>query len=88
MRSKLIDDFLPKVEELVELSHDRVGADAVQKKIVAMGFTGTDHTARWAAAPVKESYQAGNRRVFRPWIPEPAMWLQPGTSAWSGFGSA
>ncbi len=75
MRSKLIDDFLPKVEELVERSRGRVGADAVHKKIVAMGFTGTDRTTRRAVAAAKESYRAGNRRVFRPWIPEPAMWM-------------
>ncbi|CAN3977430.1 Mobile element protein [Kitasatospora purpeofusca] len=76
MRSKLIDDFLPKVEELVDRSRGKVGADAVHKKIVAMGFTGTDRTTRRAAAAAKESYRAGNRRVFRPWIPEPAMWMQ------------
>lgn len=76
VRSKLIDDFLPKAEELVERARGRGGADAVHKKIVAMGFTGTDRTNRWAVAAVKESYRAGNRRVFQPWIPEPAMWLQ------------
>jgi hypothetical protein len=76
VRSKLIDDFLPKVEELVERSRGRVGADAVHKKIAAMGFTGTDRTTRRAVAAAKESYRAGNRRVFRPWIPEPAMWMQ------------
>ncbi|GGR01030.1 hypothetical protein GCM10010195_66120 [Kitasatospora griseola] len=66
VRSKLIDGFLPKVEELVERSRSRVGADAVHKKIVAMGFTGTDRTTRRAVAAAKESYRAGNRRVFRP----------------------
>lgn len=76
VRSKLIDDFLPKVEELVERSRGKVGADAVHKKIVAMGFTGTDRTTCRAVAAVKDSYRAGNRRVLRPWIPEPAMWLQ------------
>ncbi|MFF6931643.1 MULTISPECIES: hypothetical protein [Streptomyces] len=38
VRSKLIDDFLPEVEELVERSRGRVGADAVHKKIAAMGL--------------------------------------------------
>ncbi len=75
-RTKLIDEFLPKVEELVERSLGKIGADAVHKKIVAMGFGGTDRTTRRAVAAAKESYRAGNRRVYRPWIPEPGMWLQ------------
>lgn len=76
VRSKLIDDFLPKVEELVERSRGRVGADAVHKKVAAMGFTDTDCTTRRAVAAVKEPYRAVNRKVVRLWIPEPAMWLQ------------
>lgn len=73
VRSKLIDGFLPKVEELVERSRGRVGADAVHKKIAAMGFSGTDRTTRRAVAAAKVSYRGGDHRVFRPWIPEPAM---------------
>ncbi|MER8090702.1 IS21 family transposase [Streptomyces sp. NPDC094048] len=75
-RTKLIDEFLPKVEELVERSHGKIGADAVHKKIEAMGFGGTDRTTRRAVAAAKESYRFGHRRVYRPWIPEPGMWLQ------------
>lgn len=75
-RTKLIDGFLPKVEELVERSLGKVGGDAVHKKITAMGFGGTDRTTRRAVAAAKESYRAGHRRVYRPWIPEPGMWLQ------------
>lgn len=41
-----------------------------------MGFTGTDRTTRRAVAAVKDACRAGNRRIFRPWIPESAMWLQ------------
>lgn len=41
-----------------------------------MGFTGTDRTTRRAVAAAKASYQTGRRRVFRPWIPEPGLWLQ------------
>jgi len=75
-RIKLIDGFLPKVEELVERSHGKIGADVVHKKIAAMGFGGTDRTTRRAVAAAKESYRCGHRRVYRPWIPEPGMWLQ------------
>jgi transposase len=75
-RPKMIDAYLPKIEELVERSGGRIGADMVHDKIVAMGFTGTDRTTRRAVAAVKASYRAGHRRVFRPWIPEPGLWLQ------------
>lgn len=75
-RAKLIDAFLPKVEELVQRSGGRVGADAVHRKLSAMGFAGTERTTRRAVAAAKASYRAGHRRVFRPWIPEPGLWLQ------------
>ena len=68
-RAKMIDVFMPKIEELVEDSRGRIGADQVHKKLVAMGFTGTDRTTRRAVAAAKRSYEAGNRRVHRPWIP-------------------
>ncbi|MET8773354.1 IS21 family transposase, partial [Streptomyces sp. NPDC004658] len=75
-RPKMIDDYLPKIEELIERSGGRIGADRVHEKITAMGFTGTDRTTRRAVAAAKASYQAGHRRVFRPWIPEPGLWIQ------------
>ncbi|MFJ5951430.1 IS21 family transposase [Streptomyces noursei] len=75
-RPKMIDDYLPKIEELIERSGGRIGADRVHEKITAMGFTGTDRTTRRAVAAAKASYRAGHRRVFRPWIPEPGLWVQ------------
>ncbi|GII06171.1 hypothetical protein Pta02_81790 [Planobispora takensis] len=75
-RPKMIDEFMPKIEELVERSGGRIGADRVHEKITAMGFTGTDRTTRRAVAAAKASYQAGHRRVFRPWIAEPGLWMQ------------
>jgi transposase len=75
-RSKMIDEFMPKIEELVERSQGHIGADRVHGKIAAMGFAGTDRTTRRAVAAAKASYRAGHRRVFRPWIPEPGMWCQ------------
>ncbi|GGO99202.1 hypothetical protein GCM10012280_65110 [Wenjunlia tyrosinilytica] len=75
-RPKMIDDYLSKVEELIERSGGRIGADRVHDKIKAMGFTGTDRTTRRAVAAAKASYRAGHRRVFRPWIPEPGLWVQ------------
>jgi transposase len=75
-RAKLIDEYMPKIEELVERSKGRIGADVVHDKLAAMGFAGADRTTRRAVAAVKKSYRAGNRRVHRPWIPEPGMWIQ------------
>ncbi|GAA3838596.1 hypothetical protein GCM10022403_083790 [Streptomyces coacervatus] len=75
-RPKMIDEFMSKIEELIERSGGRIGADRVHEKITAMGFTGTGRTTRRAVAAAKASYQAGHRRVFRPWIPEPGLWIQ------------
>jgi len=75
-RPHLIDPFLGKVEELVERSCGKIRADVVHDRLVAMGFGGDERTTRRAVAEVKTSYQAGRHRVYRPWIPEPGMWLQ------------
>lgn len=75
-RSQLIDPFLPKVEEWVERSNGKARADRVHAKLVWLGFTGSERTTRRAVAELKAAYVAGHRRVHRPWITEPGMWLQ------------
>ncbi len=75
-RARPIDEFMDKIEELVARSGGRVRADVVHRRITAMGFTGGERTTRRAVAAVKQTWQAGRRRVFRPWIPEPGLWLQ------------
>ena len=75
-RTKMIDAFMPKIEELIEKSHGKIGADKVHEKLTAMGFDGTDRTTRRAVAAAKESFRAGHRRIHRPWIPEPGLWVQ------------
>ena len=40
-RVSIIDEFRPKIDELVKRSHGKVRADVVHDKLVAMGFTGT-----------------------------------------------
>jgi transposase len=74
--AQLIDPYLAKIEELVHRSHGRIGADVVHGKPLAMGYAGSERTTRRAVAAVKKAWRAGNRRVFRPWIPEPGLWLQ------------
>jgi transposase len=75
-RAQLIDQHLAKVEEWVERSHGRVRADVIHDKLRALGFEGSERTTRRSVAQAKKAYAAGHRRVFRPWIPEPGMWLQ------------
>jgi transposase len=75
-RPKMIDAFLPKVEELVESSRGKIRADKVHERLVAMGFCGTERTTRRAVAAAKSAHRAGRRRTYRPWVPEPGLWLQ------------
>ncbi|MEO3798345.1 IS21 family transposase [Nonomuraea sp. B10E15] len=75
-RPKSIDPFLVKIEEKVERSGGKVRADVVHKDLLAMGFRGSERTTRRAVAAIKEAWRSGRRRVYRPWIPEPGMWLQ------------
>lgn len=75
-RERLIDGYLPKIEEWVERSAGRVRADVCHDKLVALGFDGSDRTTRRAVAEAKAAFRAGRRRVYRPWIVEPGMWAQ------------
>jgi len=75
-RPQLVDEFLPKLEELVDRSHGRIRADVAHRKLAAMGFTGCERTTRRAVAGLKAAWRAGHRRVHRPWVPEPGMWAQ------------
>lgn len=75
-RERMIDPFLPKIEELVERSNGKVRADVVFDKLRLLGFDGSDRTVRRAVADAKDWHRKGTRRVYRPWIPEPGMWAQ------------
>ncbi len=41
-----------------------------------MGYRGSERSTRRAVAEVKVAWRAGRRRRYRPWVPEPGMWLQ------------
>lgn len=75
-RSQVIDPYLGKVEEWVERSKGKVRADHVHAKLVWLGYTGSERTTRRAVAKARAAYRVGNRRVHRPWVTEPGMWLQ------------
>ena len=75
-RARPIDAYLDKIEELVARSGGRARADVIHTRIAAMGFTGGERTTRRAVSEVKARLRAGQRRVLRPWVPEPGLWLQ------------
>lgn len=75
-RARLVDEFLPKLEEWIERSQGRLRADRAHEKLVVLGFTGSERTTRRAVAAVKKDYRLGRVRVHRPWVSEPGMWLQ------------
>ena len=75
-RASVIDAYRGKLEELVVGSSGRIRADVAHDKLVAMGFGGSARTTRRAVAEAKRAYRAGRHRVYRPWIPEPGLWLQ------------
>jgi transposase len=75
-RERMIDSFLPKIEEWVERSDAKVRADVAFDKLRGLGFDGSERTVRRAVAEVKANHRRGRRRVYRPWIPEPGMWAQ------------
>lgn len=75
-RVKVIDGFSPKVEELVDRSEGKVRADKVHGVLAGMGFDGSERTVRRAVAEAKAARRAGRRRVHRPWVTEPGLWLQ------------
>ncbi|MFC4011290.1 IS21 family transposase [Nonomuraea purpurea] len=75
-RPKLIDPFLEKIEEWVEASKAKIRADVAHDKLTAMGYRGSPRSTRRAVNAAKTAWKAGRRRTYRPWIPEPGMWLQ------------
>ncbi len=75
-RPRMIDRFMPKIEEWIERSKGKVRADVVHERLVGLGYIGTDRTTRRAVAEAKAAWRAGHRRTYRPWITEPGLWLQ------------
>jgi transposase len=72
----MVDRFAAKVEELVERSHGKIRADKAHEKLVAMGYMGSERTTRRAVAEAKRRYRVEHGRRYRPWIPEPGLWMQ------------
>lgn len=75
-RPRVSDPFADKVAEWIDRSQGRVRADVVHERLRAMGYEGSERTTRRVVAALKEEWRADHRRVFKPWIPEPGLWLQ------------
>ena len=54
----MIDEFLPKLEKLIERSQGKIRADVAHDKIVAMGFAGSERTTRRAVAEIKKAWRS------------------------------
>ena len=50
--------------------------DPYLEKLMAMGYRGSERTARRGVAPVMASWCAGHRGIYRPWVCEPGLWFQ------------
>jgi hypothetical protein len=72
----VIEPFIDKIIEWVTVSEGLVRADVVHDKLLAMSFGGSERTTRRTVAVVKAEWRRGQHRVYRPWIPEPGLWLQ------------
>jgi transposase len=75
-RVMVVDPYRAKLEEWVDRSRGKLRADVAHDKLVALGYQGSERTTRRAVAAAKWAWRAGRRRVYRPWVPEPGMWLQ------------
>jgi len=75
-RDRLVDAFVDKLDEWMDRSRGRLRADVAHDKLVGLGYEGSERTTRRAVGEARQRWRAGHRRVFKPWIPEPGMWLQ------------
>ncbi|WP_431042538.1 Mu transposase domain-containing protein [Streptomyces sp. P1-3] len=77
-RPREIDAHVEKIEEWVDRSEGHISAARAHERLVRMGYTGSERTARRAVAEAKARWRAGDHRAYRPWIAEPGLWLQYG----------
>ena len=68
--------FAAKIDELVDRSHGQIRADVAHRKLVAIGYLGSERTTRRWVADSKRRWRRKHGRRTRPWIPEPGLWMQ------------
>ena len=76
MRPSVAEPFADKIVEWVAQSQGLVRADVVHDNLTAMGFTGSERTTRRVVSAAKVQWRRGTHRIYRPWVPEPGLWLQ------------
>lgn len=75
-RAMLIDSYLAKISELVDVTHGKVRADKIHETLTSRGFTGSERSTRRAVADAKRAYRMDHQRNHQPWVTEPGLWLQ------------
>jgi hypothetical protein len=62
-RPRLVDEFLPKIEEWVEQSKGKIRADVAHDKLFAMDFTGSERSSRRAVAAIKRPVRSAGGQL-------------------------
>lgn len=75
-RAKKTDAYADKITEWIDRSQGRIRADRVHEKLVAMGYDGSERTTRRVVEALKSEWRRETARSYKPWIPEPGLWLQ------------
>lgn len=75
-RDRITDEYKDKITELVVRSGGKIRADKVHERLVKLGFEGSERSTRRAVAEAKQIHEKAGRRVHRPWVSEPGLWLQ------------
>lgn len=75
-RERVTDPFVDKIWEWIGRSQGRIRADRVHAKLAALGYQGSERTTRRVVRELKARWRRENARAYRPWIPEPGLWLQ------------
>ncbi len=76
VRAKVTDAYADKIRELIDRSQGRIRADRVHEKLQAMGYGGSERTTRRVVEALKAEWRRDHARSYKPWIPEPGLWLQ------------
>jgi transposase len=75
-RPSVAEPFADKIAEWIDRSQGRIRADVVHRKLMVMGYEGSERTTRRVVAALKRSWRRTSARAYKPWIPEPGLWLQ------------
>jgi len=75
-RERVTDPFVDKIWEWIDRSQGRIRGDRVHAKLAALGYQGSERTTRRVVRELKVRWRRENGRAYRPWIPEPGLWLQ------------